>query len=338
MKRIALTAFLTGTVLLTAPALAQTDDNLKESCFSQLKKSALYAPTEEVLELCEQAIAQNPDDIELSAQLGAAYLRLKKWEYAPRASSLTIAAAEKGHLASMTRLGTLYMSVGPVLQDYEKARKWLLKPAEAGDPSAQNMLGILYEAGLGVAADPQVAAEWFARAAATNDATAQTDLAVEYLSNRVVPPNPAKAARLLSPAVEQDHAKAQSVLGDLYYHGNGVPPGISTRRSLSTKSPRLRGSPMHSTIWPFAISPVAACRKTGKRRCVGQNQQLNWETVVPKACWVRCTSRVSESRKTPNLRLSGHQRQQELETRRRRTIWGSFSRTVSASQRTNKER
>ena len=144
----------------------------------------------------------NPD-----AQFKVANLLLAKpgvgLDNSSKAIGYLEAAAEKGHLPSMLRVGALYRKGIGALQNYALAAKWIGRAALRGSPQGMLELGRLHRDGIGMPADPVQAYVWFNRAAAANNPEAP-------LERQAV-------ARLLSPEdlqrAQEESAKPVAVAG-----------------------------------------------------------------------------------------------------------------------------
>jgi TPR repeat protein len=75
-------------------------------------------------------------------------------------------AAEHGNIEAQYEFGNALREGSGVLQDYERAAKWLQLAAEHGNADAQYALGQMYRMGIGVPADNAKAYTWFNLAAA----------------------------------------------------------------------------------------------------------------------------------------------------------------------------
>ncbi|KAG0292923.1 hypothetical protein BGZ96_003503 [Linnemannia gamsii] len=68
----------------------------------------------------------------------------------PKAMEWYQKAAEQGHLAAQSNIGSLYYNGQGVPKDYSQAMARYQKAAEQGNPLAQNQIGYLYDCGHGV--------------------------------------------------------------------------------------------------------------------------------------------------------------------------------------------
>ena len=142
----------------------------------------------EVIAACEPALAASPNDIEIKAWLGHAYLH-------------------DGRDEEATRL--------------------LTEAARAGNPLAQLVMSDAYAGGWGVAADQQQALTMLTASAGQGFAPAQLTLGEAYRwGDGLVTMDIAKAREWYDKAAEQGLALAQSRLGDTYYYdmGDGAEP------------------------------------------------------------------------------------------------------------------
>jgi TPR repeat protein len=129
-------------------------------------------------------------------------------------------AADQGHSAAMTYLGSLHQHGDGVPKDLNLAADLLRRAARQQHPPAMHHLGLL----LSEQGADQEAAQWFQKAAKEDYAPSQTQLALAHLeSTHGLARNPRVAFRLMRRAAEQGHPQAQCCLGLLYAEGTGTP-------------------------------------------------------------------------------------------------------------------
>ena len=71
-----------------------------------------------------------------------------------------------------------------VIQNFQKAFKWVSLPAEKGDVKAQFFLACMYEEGQGVTQDYAQAVKWYSLAAEQGDTMAQCNLGHLYAEGK----------------------------------------------------------------------------------------------------------------------------------------------------------
>ncbi|NQW00238.1 MAG: sel1 repeat family protein [Rhodospirillales bacterium] len=131
--------------------------------------------------------------------------------------------ADKGDVYAQHRLGNLYRTAKPPLQNYAKALIWYEKSANRGHPGSQYALGQMYANGRGVQQNYYKAAEWYRLASnLAGLADAQFSLGELYFNGRGVPSSYGLAIEWYTKAANQGHAVAQYFLGQINKEGWGA--------------------------------------------------------------------------------------------------------------------
>jgi len=167
---------------------------------------------------CRLAVAQRPDDAGLHSALGRA---LRAAGSPAEAIAAFQAAAELGHVPSMTALALAYRRGEGVAQDDRQAVAWYLRAAEGGDGLAMNNLGFMQARGLGgLPNDQQAAAQWYQRAAEAGDAAAMGNLGERYRTGNGVPRDLGLAEHWLRRGAEAGDPPSMTRLGAMLSHGD----------------------------------------------------------------------------------------------------------------------
>ncbi|NEJ17650.1 CHAT domain-containing protein [Rhizobium leguminosarum] len=169
--------------------------------------------------VCRQAVAFDPDNLNLYAYLARA---LVKGGRGKEAFDLIDPLRNRGSVQIETYLGLMYHHGFGVMQDYAKAMDWYLKASNQGDPNAQSNLGAIYYSGLGVPRDYVEALAWYRKAADQGISTSQRMVGLMYSEGMGAQQDFAEAFRWYRKAADQNDADAQLSLGVLYENGQGV--------------------------------------------------------------------------------------------------------------------
>jgi TPR repeat protein len=104
---------------------------------------------------------------------------------AERIQALEVSAGQ-GQADAQYELGNLYLGVGEVPVDLEKALHWHTLAGDQGNFNAQYNLGVMYMSGQGVEIDYEAAVAWFQLAADQGDLVSQYSLGAMYANGRGV--------------------------------------------------------------------------------------------------------------------------------------------------------
>lgn len=165
-------------------------------------------------------------------------------------------AAERGDVASQSRLGLIFFTEPPapsvvagqdsnpaqpaatasagtlaqlfphgitVSQDFAESARWNLLASNAGVAEAQTRLAHQLALGLGVPQDLDEAERWFQAAADQNDPAGQLGMGILHAGGYGRAPQYEVAAHWLSQSAKAGNASAQYWLGTLHLRGLGVP-------------------------------------------------------------------------------------------------------------------
>jgi TPR repeat protein/uncharacterized caspase-like protein len=153
------------------------------------------------------ANSMRPDDPARQEKLLAAHAAFKD-------------AADRGYVAALYSLATLYDYTESANQDQEEANRDLLEAANQGFPAAMYELGLRYEKGLfGFQADFAQAYDWMAKAAEAGSVAAMVEVAESLWWGQGVSPNPHRAVEWAERAADAGSVDAKVDLGLFYFWG-----------------------------------------------------------------------------------------------------------------------
>lgn len=174
----------------------------------------------EAVTACEAAVSEFPGETRLSYQLGRA--QDKSGDYGKAMASYR-KAAEGGHAAAMSNIGSQYKDGEGVPQDYSEALSWYRKAAEKGDAAAIANIGVLYRDGQGVAQDYTEAMKWYRKAADGGNAEAMISIGLLYGNGNGVQQDYSEAMKWYRRAANRKNMEAMAKIAVLYENGQGVP-------------------------------------------------------------------------------------------------------------------
>ncbi|MGP8232829.1 MAG: DUF2610 domain-containing protein [Methylovirgula sp.] len=157
----------------------------------------------------QQAAANSmrPDDPARQEKLLAAHAAFKD-------------AADRGYIAALYSLATVYDYAEAQNQDQDQADKDLIKAAEQGFPAAMYELGLRYKKGLfGIQPDFAEAYDWMGKAAEAGSVAAMVDVAESLWYGQGVSPNPRRAVEWAERAADTGSVDAKVDLGLFYFYG-----------------------------------------------------------------------------------------------------------------------
>lgn len=157
----------------------------------------------------EEAAANSmrPDDPARQEKLLAAHAAFKD-------------AADRGYVAALYSLATLYDYTESADLDQDLANKDLIKAANQDFPAAMYELGLRYKKGLfGIQADFAQAYDWMAKAAEAGSVAAMVDVAESLWYGQGVSPNPRRAVEWAERAADAGSVDAKVDLGVFYFWG-----------------------------------------------------------------------------------------------------------------------
>jgi TPR repeat protein len=152
------------------------------------------------------------------------------------AATYYLKAAEKGHLASMTRYALFAKDGIGIAKDETLAATWFQKAADGGQEAAMTNLGSLYETGRGVKQDDAEAARWYRSAVDKGHVFAMHRLALLYEAGRGVTKDDKEAVRLLEAASEKGLSEATSWLAEKYEQGRGIAKNDAEASRLNARA------------------------------------------------------------------------------------------------------
>jgi TPR repeat protein len=159
------------------------------------------------------ANSMRPDDPARQEKLLAAHAAFKD-------------AADRGYVAALYSLATLYDYTESANQDQEEANRDLLEAANQGFPAAMYELGLRYEKGLfGFQADFAQAYDWMAKAAEAGSVAAMVEVAESLWYGLGVSPNPHRAVEWAERAADAGSVDAKVDLGLFYFWGYKIYDG-----------------------------------------------------------------------------------------------------------------
>ena len=159
------------------------------------------------------ANSMRPDDPARQEKLLAAHAAFKD-------------AADRGYVAALYSLATLYDYTESANQDQDEANRDLLEAANQGFPAAMYELGLRYEKGLfGFQADFAQAYDWMAKAAEAGSVAAMVEVAESLWYGLGVSPNPHRAVEWAERAADAGSVDAKVDLGLFYFWGYKIYDG-----------------------------------------------------------------------------------------------------------------
>jgi TPR repeat protein len=199
---------------------AHSDDADKPASVIGSDLEFIATDPERAIEVCGEAVSDQPDERRFAYQLGRAYHGAKRYD---EAMEWYRKAADAGSTAAMSNVGFLHAYGDEAEIDYREARKWYEKAADAGNATGMNNLAALYESGLGVPQDYAEARRWYQKSADAGSATGMNGLGVLYRNGLGGDTDLAEARRYFEMASERGLAVAMTNVGFLYANGMGVP-------------------------------------------------------------------------------------------------------------------
>ena len=180
---------------------------------------------DELLVVCEQAFAAEPDDPE--HQYGYARALMLIQDHSTALQTLN-RAADQGHSGARFQLGLAQLhGRGGIPADPSTAVVWLRRAAEQDYAPAAYQLAEEYAIGATLPRDPESAAYWLQQAASQHYPPAQYALGLAYRDGRGVKQSHQHALRWLTRSARQNWPAAQYVLAMEYFHGAIVSPDFS---------------------------------------------------------------------------------------------------------------
>jgi TPR repeat protein len=164
----------------------------------------------------------------------------------PKALKLYKVAFEKGNVAAMNCVGSIYLNGNGVSRDVKKALKAYLRAAELGSSVALNTIGTLYEKGEGsvVKKDLHLARKYYTRGAESGNPDAMMNLGyiLEHgceAKESFIAEDVDSAISWYRKAAALGSLQAQNNLGSLYFSGAGTltgDPDFATALSYYTSA------------------------------------------------------------------------------------------------------
>jgi len=181
---------------------------------------------------CEQSIQRNSRVPRFLYNLGRAQeaaansMRPDDPSRQPRLDAARAAfrdAADRGYVAALYSLATLFDYAETKDKDQERANTMLKEAANQGYPPAMYELGVRYRDGdFGVQRDLREAYEWLAKAAESSFTPAMTEVAEALWYGRGVDSNPRRAVEWAERAADAGFDAAKLNLGVYYLRGNAL--------------------------------------------------------------------------------------------------------------------
>ena len=125
------------------------------------------------------------------------------------------AAADKGDVESLRKLGNYSIEGIGVAQDAKSAIEWYKKAAQTGDSVSAREIGVIYDKGRGVPVDYAEAVKWYKVAADRGDAQAQYNLGVLMYYGVGTELNIEQAKNWMRRASDQNYQRATEALSSL---------------------------------------------------------------------------------------------------------------------------
>ena len=186
--------------------------------------------------VCEQAVADFPDEQRFKTLLARAFDKAGRGE---EAAALNATAMQAGSLAAYHNMGNLYRKGLGVPQDLGKAFELYKYAAERGHPEDQSNLGVMLLNGDGVKQDPGQARFWLEQAAAQNWADAINRLGLMALKGQAGDEDPVRAVALFERSANLGSRNGMVNLANAYRKGQGVAEDKARALELYENSARL---------------------------------------------------------------------------------------------------
>lgn len=179
--------------------------------------------------ICQNELAQNPNNAELQFYLGTAYYLEENYT---QAIEWYTKSANQGYAEAQNDLGMMYRDGRGITQDYTKAHELFVKSSNQGLDLAEYNLGVMYYFGMGIKQDEIHALEWFTKSANQGFANAQFGLGMIYYLKQ----DYTNALEWFTKSAEQEHFHAQAHLGMMYNNGHGIPKNPDTAKYWFAKA------------------------------------------------------------------------------------------------------
>ncbi len=175
--------------------------------------------TSAVLNACDRAIGDFPDEVRFQLWRGRALVKLGR---DAEAATLFRRYSDQGNAVAQATLGVMYSLGRGVPNDPAEAVRLYRLAVDRGLPMAQANLAEMYQMGRGVSQDSDEAARLLRLAADQGYALAQTSLGWMNQYGKGIPTNAAEAVRWYRLASDQGFSRGQASLATMYYLGSGV--------------------------------------------------------------------------------------------------------------------
>jgi TPR repeat protein len=210
-----------------AVAPPQDCDRLAQPSYNALGRGQTFVSgvefdkldTNAVLNACDRAIGDFPDEVRFQLWRGRALVKLGR-----DADAVTLFRrySDQGNAIAQATLGVMYNLGRGVPNDPGEAVRLFRLAADRGLPLAQANLAEMYQMGRGVKQDSYEAARLLRLASDQGFALAQTNLGWMSQYGKGIPTNAVEAVRFYRLAADQGFSRGQASLATMYYLGNGV--------------------------------------------------------------------------------------------------------------------
>ena len=210
-----------------AVAPPQDCDRLAQPSYNALGRGLTFVSgvefekldTSAVLNACDRAIGDFPDEVRFQLWRGRALVKLGR---DAEAATLFRRYSDQGNAVAQATLGVMYSLGRGVPNDPAEAVRLFRLAVDRGLPMAQANLAEMYQMGRGVSQDSDEAARLLRLAADQGYALAQTSLGWMNQYGKGIPTNAAEAVRWYRLASDQGFSRGQASLATMYYLGSGV--------------------------------------------------------------------------------------------------------------------
>ena len=210
-----------------AVAPPQDCDRLAQPSYNALGRGLTFVSgvefekldTSAVLNACDRAIGDFPDEVRFQLWRGRALVKLGR---DAEAATLFRRYSDQGNAVAQATLGVMYNLGRGVPNDPAEAVRLFRLAVDRGLPMAQANLAEMYQMGRGVSQDSDEAARLLRLAADQGYALAQTSLGWMHQYGKGIPTNAAEAVRWYRLASDQGFTRGQASLAAMYYLGTGV--------------------------------------------------------------------------------------------------------------------
>jgi len=188
------------------------------------------------IDVCEQALKDNPSDPRLNYLLGHAYIKTKAYIQAARYFQI---ATDAGYAEADDDLGYLFVTGLGVVKDYQRAFDLFNKAAIGGSASGMGNLGSMYSNGFFVKEDDAKALYWYEKSIEAGNAFGLAQAAVMYFDGKGAPQDYNMAAGYFQQAADLGDGYSLKFLAIMYERGLLGKPDPAKAAELRLKAAQV---------------------------------------------------------------------------------------------------